>query len=269
MKKEEFEKIENSLENYQHTSLMYTEYEDVKDYEIVIQTSDVIVLCGYDTEAKEKEYHWAANAAKDVVQLITEPECMITFVPKEWVAEFEQAGFVIRNAWHDYFIRGLEKIEKSFEMPEFLQEKDCAEASELTMTCRGKSRGFTGQTTEWFEKWMSQEGDEARERAVFVKRNASGEIVGLVCTGVYGEPDETIVWIREVAVRPDYQNKGIGRTLITQALNYGKEHGAVKAFLAADEQNSGAIHLYESLGFVASCEESQIDMRKSVSCSFL
>lgn len=50
--------------------------------------------------------------------------------------------------------------------------------------------------------------------------------------------------------------------MINQALYYGKCHGATRGFLAADEQNAGAIHLYESIGFEASEEESQIDMRK-------
>lgn len=44
--------------------------------------------------------------------------------------------------------------------------------------------------------------------------------------------------------------------------SYGKFFDADEAYLAADEQNDGAIHLYRSVGFRPSNEESQIDMLK-------
>jgi ribosomal protein S18 acetylase RimI-like enzyme len=85
-----------------------------------------------------------------------------------------------------------------------------------------------------------------------------------VCTATYAHDSQKgpIAWIREVAVRPEYQRMGIGRKLVTQALSYGKENGAVRGFLQADECNIYAIHLYESLGFVSNKHEVQIDMFK-------
>ena len=47
-----------------------------------------------------------------------------------------------------------------------------------------------------------------------------------------------------------------------KALSYVKEHNATRAFLAADENNDSAIHLYKSIGFLPSDDESQIDMLK-------
>jgi ribosomal protein S18 acetylase RimI-like enzyme len=89
-----------------------------------------------------------------------------------------------------------------------------------------------------------------------------GKLVAIVCTAVYGYESKKgpVAWIREVAVHPDYQNRGIGRRLILQAFNYGKEHGAVRAFLMADECNEQGIHLYTKLGFTANKENAQIDM---------
>ena len=63
-----------------------------------------------------------------------------------------------------------------------------------------------------------------------------------------------------MCVNPEYQNRGIARRIIKQALLHGKTHGATRAFLAADEQNVGAIHLYKSLGFEPSKEAPQTDM---------
>jgi ribosomal protein S18 acetylase RimI-like enzyme len=105
------------------------------------------------------------------------------------------------------------------------------------------------------------------DAAILGYRSEDGELVGVLCTGLYGQEDQQggVVWIKEVAVAPGHQGQGIGRQLITQALHYGKCHGAQKAFLAVDEDNVGAIHLYESLGFVASEEKGEINMMKELS----
>lgn len=48
--------------------------------------------------------------------------------------------------------------------------------------------------------------------------------------------------------------------LLAQALAYGRAHGASRAFLAADECNTNALHLYQRMGFVPKADEVQIDM---------
>lgn len=85
-----------------------------------------------------------------------------------------------------------------------------------------------------------------------------------MCVATYDYQSEKgpIVWIREIAVNPRFQNKGIGRRLIIKALSYGKKYRATRAFLAADENNVSAIHLYTSIGFLPGDNESQIDMLK-------
>jgi len=132
------------------------------------------------------------------------------------------------------------------------------------MSCCGKSRGFTGQTPHWVKSWIAREDDSIQNQAILIHRNDSNDIVGIVCVGTYGHESENgaIVWIREVAIMPEYQNQGIGRKLLKQALSCGKKYGAKKAFLAVDECNTSAIHLYKSFGFKPSEEDSQIDMIK-------
>ncbi|MBU3108405.1 GNAT family N-acetyltransferase [Clostridium gasigenes] len=107
-----------------------------------------------------------------------------------------------------------------------------------------------------------------KNNAVIVYRNNHGEIVGLVCTATYAHGNEKgpIVWIREVAVKLEYQRQGVARNLIMQALSYGKKHGAASAFLAADECNKCAINLYESIGFMGKKEDVQNDMFKNRKC---
>lgn len=265
MEKTEFEQIQSQLEKYQFSSLTYAEYEEVETYKIICKTPELILILGYNPEAKQQEYHWAANNPQELIKKLTEQDCFVTFIPHEWVKKMETAGFKIRNAWHDYFMESLENVKESKTKYPFLQQNECEEAAEVTVACRGDSRGFTGQTKEWFQEWIGEKEGFAQNRVVLTERNEKGKIIGLVCAGTYGNAGGTgeIAWIREVGVRPEYRNQGIARKLITQALWYGKCHGAVKAFLAADEQNYRAIHLYESIGFKASVEESQIDMIKS------
>lgn len=200
-----------------------------------------------------------------VIPLLTCQEpFLLTFVPAAWISELETAGLKIRNKWHNYFRAILDVIK---DIPEdafdFLSTNEVDKASALTLQCRGQTRGFTGQTAGWIESWLS-ENDNVKNPAILVHRLPDGEIAGLLCTGMYGHDSKEglMVWIREVAVRPDYQGQGIGRKLVTQALQYGKRCGASRAFLAVNEENLGAIHLYESLGFVASEEHDEINMMK-------
>ena len=264
MEEKLFDTIQESISNYQYTSMRYIDYGEVCNYDIVSNTEQLVLLCGYYDPAKAFEYHWAANKAEDIIALIDKKESLITFVPQEWIKTFEGAGFYIRSAWHDHFKSSLSDIVDEVKDAIVLKDSECKEASEVTMSCRYKSRGFTGETEEFFREWLSDNDKDHPNSIIFVEKNDIGEIVGLVCTTTYGHGSEKgpVAWIREVCVRPEYQNRGIARKLILQALSHGKKHGATRAFLAADEMNENAIHLYTSIGFEPSKEESQIDMIK-------
>lgn len=262
MRESDFEAIQESLEKYQYTSLTYTDYEDVCHFEIKSNTEQLILLCGYNDTAKEYEYCWAANKAEDVISKIEKEKCLITFIPKEWTKTFENAGFSIRNIWHDYFKDNLDDVHDEVENAIVLKEEECLEASEVTLSCRNQSRGFTGESEIFLKEWLSNCDEDDQNKTIFVEKNEPGQIVGLVCTTTYAHDSEkgAVAWIREVCVHPEYQNRGIARKLIMQALSYGKAKGAKRAFLAADEMNDNAIHLYKSIGFEPSLEDGQIDM---------
>lgn len=269
IKEQEFKDIIEKSKRFSNSSMYYIGYDEVKEYSILINNEDMILLCGYNKEAQSDEYYFAANKAKDLINALKDKkDFLITFIPKEWVKELKKAGFKVRNAWHDYFVYDLSKIyvEHSDDF-DFLPVENSKEASDLTMMCRNNSRGFTGQTPEWIEKWITGEEDSAVETGtkhnnILIERNEDKSLAGILCTATYGEDDKCTLWVRELAVNPECRNNGIGRKLLMKAFAYGKKYGAKKAFLAADEENAGAIHLYEKVGFVASDEESQIDMIK-------
>lgn len=261
--------ILSKKDTFKYSSMNYIEYKDIENYEVKLEDDNIILLYGFNHEAKIDEYHWATNKMEYLTEYLhNKKDFLITFIPHEWIRDLEKEGFVIRNAWHDYFMYNLDNIKISNDY-DFLTIDHCNEASQVTIMCKNQSRGFTGQTTEWMQEWIKndkvlEDDTDIRNKAVLLERNANNEIIGIICVATYDHQSEKgpIVWIREIAVNPLFQNKGIGRRLIMKALSYGKEHNATRAFLAADENNDSAIHLYKSIGFLPSDDESQIDMLK-------
>jgi ribosomal protein S18 acetylase RimI-like enzyme len=168
--------------------------------------------------------------------------------------------------WNDYFNNDISKCSKHIEPIEILKVCDCKDASEVTLSCTNQSRGFSGQTETWMRQWI--EGLElnavalgSKNCAVLIHRE-NNHIVGVVCIAIYGHESERgpTLWIREIAIRPEYQGRGMAKKLLNQALFYGESHGAKRAFLMADELNENAIRLYESIGFTANKDEAENDM---------
>jgi ribosomal protein S18 acetylase RimI-like enzyme len=57
-------------------------------------------------------------------------------------------------------------------------------------------------------------------------------------------------WTDEICVRRPWRRRGLARSLLVQSLHAVKERGMQEAGLGVDTQNpSGALHLYESVGF--------------------
>ena len=256
-----FFELKQRAEHFLYTSLLFCDFEDLKNYRLIEDTDSLILLSGYNYEAGILEYHFACSEASVLLEKVCREkrEVMISFVPEQWVPEFEKRGFSIRAVWNDYWKENL-NISPSLPPEEFLTKEYCAEASAVTLACREKSRGFTGQSPKWMENWLSGE-EGVRFPAVLLHRE-NGKAAGIICIGLYGfdSAQGPVLWIRELAVCPEYQNRGIGRKLLLQAFQYGKEHGAYRSFLAADENNIKAIHMYRSLGFTANPLEKQIEM---------
>jgi ribosomal protein S18 acetylase RimI-like enzyme len=133
---------------------------------------------------------------------------------------------------------------------QFASIEDAKALAKLSQVCKGMSRGFYGETEEWFIEWLE-------ENKVLVHR-IDGEIVGFCCVSIYS--DGEVLWIRELAVSPKVQGRGIGRNLLKAGLSYGHIQGAKKGFLAVDTENTNAIHLYKQFGFVAKENEFEVQL---------
>ncbi|MEY4178896.1 MAG: Mycothiol acetyltransferase [Planctomycetota bacterium] len=95
-----------------------------------------------------------------------------------------------------------------------------------------RRNGFVRSAT-WLIQWCGK-GDEEREYC--------GTIQGIV-------DFEGIGSIQNLGITPGHRGRGLGSCLLYHALAGFREHGLRRATLEVTAQNSGAIRLYQRLGF--------------------
>lgn len=263
----EFENIKASLERFNWSSMNYVEYEQLEQYDVIQNNDDAILVFGVNEAADMHELYWAANDYSPIVGAVKGcgKSVLVSFVPEEWKTNFSDHGFVEYGAMREYWIDHL-SVEANVPNYVMMTDDEAELASNVTMSCQGQSREYHGETPDWIRSWIN--GTEvnalatnASDCAVLVNREESG-MNGIVCVAIYGHNSDkgAIVWIRELAVKPESQGKGIGRKLLLQGLRYGEERGAKRAFLMADECNVHAVRLYQNTGFVPNMNEIQLDM---------
>ena len=237
-------------------------------FESVAENENIILLYGKNDDFGLMQMHYAFNATGCFLRHTEKYNgFMMTFVDDGVAKSLKNQGFEIFGVWRDYF---NEDIAAYGETEGFtpLTEDGYGRASEITLACKNQSRGFMGQTPEWIAGWMKnanqKPGEDDIRDATILTHSEDGKIEGIICLGIYGHESErgATLWIRELAVHPDYQRRGIATKLLRQGLGYGAAHGAKRAFLAADELNTGALNLYERLGFVRDGNEHETALYK-------
>ncbi len=197
------------------------------------------------------------NSSKEDVA-DTRGDFEIKFVPEGIEFMLLKNGFYPESEFVDYWLDDLQKFSSNLEFKNRIEiQEDFNEemAHEISASCEGMSRGFRGETVKTLSEWKGQK--KRYGMFLFSDRKA----VGFMMLGIYTGSSGSVLWIREIAVRPDYQSKGFGRQMLVKALLWGKQEGASKAFLAVDVENDNALSLYESLGFCRKIEgRGQINM---------
>ncbi|MNJ44338.1 ribosomal-protein-alanine N-acetyltransferase [compost metagenome] len=219
--------------------------------------NDVILL--QDTTQIPHMLYFATNDFESLLTFIADlsGEFRLHFVPRQFAAQLEQLGFIEWGEYTDYWNDNLADTANSLnnhDQVEYLSKDECQEVSVVSQKCRLQSRGFEGETEEWFTAWLI-------ENKVIIVRKASA-IVGFCCVSIYNEG--TTLWIREIAVDPQYQGQGFGKQLMEQAIQYGVTNEATKGFLAADILNKHAIAMYEKYGFHTKGSDSELQMIRSI-----
>lgn len=268
MDRETFDIIKTKAAGFAFSSFEYLEYEHAASYQVVADMSGLILISGRNEAERCEEACWAANDARTLIEAALQcgRPLLVRFVPEEWKPALIKQGFTEYAIFRDYRIDSLKDQGPPSPDCTPLEEPEYEQAAAVTAACRMQSRGFHGETPEWIANWMNGNDPGAgacRSRdCTILARRQGAKPVGIVCIAIYGDdsPKGPIVWIREIAVAPEYQGRGYGKALLQSALAYGAERGAKRAFLAADDLNEGAIALYRSAGFEPDMSEAQIDM---------
>lgn len=84
------------------------------------------------------------------------------------------------------------------------------------------------------------------DKNIYLVAKEDDELVGYC--GLWSVMDEG--YITNVAVKPNYQGKGIGKAMLLKLLDIGKKKGILAFTLEVRVGNLVAIKLYKNLGFV-------------------
>ena len=101
-----------------------------------------------------------------------------------------------------------------------------------------------------FLRWASRAVETASMPLSGYIWEENGEIIGNVSLIPYRHAHRKYYLIANVAVRPDYRKRGIGRALTSTAMQHARQKHADETWLHVRDDNPGAIELYRSLGFV-------------------
>jgi ribosomal protein S18 acetylase RimI-like enzyme len=101
-----------------------------------------------------------------------------------------------------------------------------------------------------FLRWASSAVETASMPLSGYIWEENGDIIGNVSLIPYRHARKKNYLIANVAVRPEYRKRGIGRALTVAALQHAEQRRADETWLQVRDDNPGAIELYRSLGFV-------------------
>jgi ribosomal protein S18 acetylase RimI-like enzyme len=242
MTENKFIKIKTIAKKYKYSSFDFLEYEECKN-SIAIFNNNILILL-YDKHLNPPVIHYATNDYMEFIHHLAKIKGIIrvNFINAEFKDEFVKAGFTTWAEYVDYFNEDLLNTDISFDdydRIEYIASNDYKTVSLLSKRCTNQSRGFMGETEKWFSDWI-------KTNKILIIKDGNN-IMGYCCVSIYA--NGTTLWIREIAIDPEYQGKGNGKKLLEQAIYYGKKKGAIKSFLAVDILNEKAIKLYKKYGF--------------------
>lgn len=152
-------------------------------------------------------------------------------------------------------------------------QKDLLEAADLIELCFGVHLDDDGK------KYLRQIRSAARDKKYLRWTRVKGEMVSYPLHGFVCEEGGNIVgnlslipfywkrnWyylIANVAVHPDFRQRGIARQLTIKAINHVENFGIKNMWLHVRENNHIARQLYKSLSFVEKCSRDTWQNKKS------
>jgi ribosomal protein S18 acetylase RimI-like enzyme len=105
-----------------------------------------------------------------------------------------------------------------------------------------------------FLRWASRAIETASLPLTGFVWEDNGEIIGNVSTIPFYKRHKKVFLIANVAVKPEFRRRGIGRILTISAIHYALQRQAIEIWLHVRDDNPGAVTLYQNLGFVTQAQ---------------
>jgi mycothiol synthase len=107
------------------------------------------------------------------------------------------------------------------------------------------------RSEEDFERWFTMPN---LDTSLFRVAWDGDEVAGSVFTLIWPEENEKLGlsrgWLEHISVRRPWRKRGLATALIAETLRMFRDRGLAEGALGVDSENpTGALHLYESLGF--------------------
>lgn len=265
------QEILKRCKSMKYTSFTYLDIEDIKDCERLIQNENTVILLL--NEGGKVTLHWAGEDIHEIIEALVEAvdklsriyksarEVFIEFIPEEMVEELNTIGFNIYVQYAGFWASNIDFNQMNDEV-HIRAIKGCEydKCAEITKACVGMSRGFFGENCEGIRTWNEKE-DNTVLAAYY-----EDIMVGMIMLQIYAKDSQKgpCLFLREIAVDPRYNSKGIGRSLISKGFQWGREKGAVRSFLHCDVDNNRAIKIYNDFGYKREDGPCEIRMIKVV-----
>lgn len=256
----EIQKLVDEALSFKFCSVRYADFDKVRDIVLLSRGEEGIFFTGFNETDGKNTLYWGTDCMDRLKDRIGEIDsgCLVAFIPPEWREELSRSGLREYAEYQEFWAI---ELQGSGSEVTFVKKSDYPRSHEITMKCQGQSRGFLGEPLDWIESWAEDSADEEfTEETRLIGEYQGDHLAGIACVGIYGDPKT--LWVREIAVDPNEQGKGVGRKLILKAFAWGRKKNAIRAFLMVDVLNRNAVHLYQKMGFEPG-KDSQIDMIKA------
>jgi len=211
---------------------------------------DVYTIPGLRSDSREDEM--LSRALEELSSIVDEPQ-------SSWIAEhddvrrrwLEAHDFTLTEAHDVYFHRSLSGSLEGPALPAGFTLRSSRGTEEDARLRAVASHAAFGSKKPFEEYWprtgrLMQSPVYVKEHEIFVM--APNGAVAAYCI-IWTDELTRIGHFEPVGTHPDYQRKGLGKSLLFEGLRRLRSEGMTEADVCTNHDNPAALRLYESVGF--------------------
>ena len=139
------------------SSIQYSDYDDLKDCEVLVGHESLKVL--YRSQGVRPVIEYVSIGVEPLFNYLKDHSIsgVLHFVVDEMIHILESIGFSLLAQFTDFFCNPLvDNCPSESVSIELAVASDAHRLAEISQKCVGISRGFFGETEAWFKEWMSE-----------------------------------------------------------------------------------------------------------------